>query len=259
MDLVSPTAPAVKAGHSAQPATPIRVAWKPSARPIASSTLRFESCSTSTCTIIVENDIAGSGLRPSTLLLLNGLQIIDDRAHVLSGEDEFRHVRMAGGKALRQTLGKAFDLVFARERSEGRGRRVRADAGAADGMAAGAIPRHQQLATSRGRGGLLCRDRRSDAHGDHHDEIIESLPAHMLFACSPGSAWPHRCDNKEQDRQPRFDVAQIRDAPARWTRYRIAQDGLESATFASSIPAIKAMRTRSERLAACILIMRLAR
>src|SRR5499427_8359714 len=103
------------------------------------------------------------------LLLLNGLQILDDRAHVLRREDELRHVRMAGGKALRQSLGKAFDLVFARERSEGRGRRVRADAGAADGMAARAIPRHQQLATSRGRGGLLCRDRRSDAHGDHHD------------------------------------------------------------------------------------------
>src|SRR5437667_8903426 len=69
------------------------------------------------------------------LLLLNGLQILDDRAHVLRREDELRHVRMAGGKALRQSLGKAFDLVSARERSEGRSR-VRAGAGAADGMAA---------------------------------------------------------------------------------------------------------------------------
>ena len=77
------------------------------------------------------------------LLLLNGLKVIDDRAHVLSREDEFRHVRMAGGKALRQSLGKAFDLVFARERSEGRGRRVRADAGAADGMATRTIRRQQ--------------------------------------------------------------------------------------------------------------------
>src|SRR5215469_10078025 len=216
LDSVSPTSRAMNAGHNAYPATPIRVAWKRSARLIASSILRSVSCSTSTWTISVENDIAGSGLRPSTLLLLNGLQIIDDRAHVLSREDEFRHVGMAGGKALRQSLGKAFDLVFARERSEGRGRRVRADAGPADGMAARAIPRHQQLATSRGRGGLLCQDRRSGAHGDHQDEIIESLPAHMLFACSPGSAWPHRRDNKEQDGQPRFDLAQIRDAPARW-------------------------------------------
>jgi hypothetical protein len=30
------------------------------------------------------------------LLLLNGLKVIDDRAHVLSREDELRHVRMAG-------------------------------------------------------------------------------------------------------------------------------------------------------------------
>src|SRR5215467_6750497 len=170
------------------------------------------------------------------LLLLNGFKIIDDCADVLGREDEFRHVRMAGGKALRQGLGKAFDLVFARERSEGRGCRVRADAGAADGMAARAIPRHQQLATSRGRGGLLCRDRRSGAHDDDHDEIIESLPAHMLFACSPGSAWPHRRDNKEQDGPPRFDLAQIRKAPARRAqRYRIAQDALETSAFESRI------------------------
>src|SRR5215472_7888990 len=119
------------------------------------------------------------------LLLLNGLKVIDDRANVLSREDELRHVRMAGGKALRQSLGKPFDLVFARERSEGRGRRVRAGAGAADGMAAGAIPRQQQLAASCGRGSLLCQDRPSRAHGDHHDEIIESLPAHMLLLVPP--------------------------------------------------------------------------
>src|SRR5262249_40565035 len=42
-------------------------------------------------------------------------------------------------------------------------------------------------------------------------------------------------------------------------RYRIAQDALEASAFESRIPAIKAMRTRSERLAACILIIRLAR
>src|SRR5262249_53381533 len=52
----------MKAGHSAQPATPIRVAWKRSARPIAISTLCSELRSTSTSTIIVENDIACSGL-----------------------------------------------------------------------------------------------------------------------------------------------------------------------------------------------------
>src|SRR5215831_18503429 len=66
LDSVSPTSPAMNAGHSAYPATPIRVAWKRSARLIASSILRSESCSMSTWTISVENDIAGSGLRPST-------------------------------------------------------------------------------------------------------------------------------------------------------------------------------------------------
>ena len=90
------------------------------------------------------------------LLLLNGLQIIDDRTHVLRREDELRHVGVTGRKALRQGLGKAFDLVFARERSEGRRRWVRASPARADGMAARAIPRQQQLATSCGRG-LLSR------------------------------------------------------------------------------------------------------
>ena len=76
------------------------------------------------------------------LLLLNGLKIINDRAHVLGREDELRHIRMTGGKALRQGLGKAFDLVFAGECSEGRRGGVRASPGAADGMAARAIRRH---------------------------------------------------------------------------------------------------------------------
>src|SRR5215472_6550283 len=86
------------------------------------------------------------------LLLLNGLQIIDDRAHVLRRENELRHVGVTSRKALGQSLGKAFDLVFARERSERRRRRVRAGAGAADGMAARAIRRQQRLAASRRRG-----------------------------------------------------------------------------------------------------------
>ena len=112
------------------------------------------------------------------LRLLNGFKIIDDRAHVLWREDEFRHVRMTGRKALRQGLGKALDLVFARERSEGRRRRVQASAGPADGMAARAIPRQQQLATSCGRSGLLCQDGRHHAHCDHRDQTIEDLSAH---------------------------------------------------------------------------------
>src|SRR5215471_289596 len=131
-------------------------------------------------------------------------------------------------------------------------------AGAADGMAARAIPRHQQLATSRGRGGLLCRDRRSGAHDDDHDEIIESLPAHMLFACSPV---PHgRIGVTTKSKMGSPALIWLKSATRRLDgRYRIAQDGLESATFGSRIPAIKAMRTRSERLAACVFIIRLAR
>ena len=77
------------------------------------------------------------------LLLLNGLKVVDDCTHVLRREDEFRHVRMTGGEALCQGLGKTFDLVFAGECSEGRRGWVRAVAGAADRMAAGAIRRQQ--------------------------------------------------------------------------------------------------------------------
>src|SRR5215467_2820329 len=58
--------PAMNAGHSAQPATPISAVWKRSARPIASSTLCSESCSTSTCTISVAKDI-GSSCLPSSM------------------------------------------------------------------------------------------------------------------------------------------------------------------------------------------------
>ena len=77
------------------------------------------------------------------LLLLNGLKIIDDRTHVLRREDEFWHVRMTGRKALRQGLGKAFDLAFAGESSERRRGWVRAVADAADRMAARTIRRQQ--------------------------------------------------------------------------------------------------------------------
>src|SRR5437016_13201065 len=80
------------------------------------------------------------------LLLLDGLEIVDDRAHVLGLEDEFRHVWMTGRKALRQGLGKTFDLESVRERAEGRCRGMRARAGAADGMAAATIGRQQFLA-----------------------------------------------------------------------------------------------------------------
>jgi hypothetical protein len=112
------------------------------------------------------------------LLLLDGFEIIDDRAHVLRREDELRHVRMAGGKAFRQGLGKAFDLVFAREGSEGRGRRVGADAGAADGVAACAIPRQQRFAACCERGGFFCQNRQHRGHCEQGDEIVRDLLAH---------------------------------------------------------------------------------
>src|SRR5262245_35878406 len=150
------------------------------------------------------------------LLLLNGFKIIDDRAHILSREDELRHVRMAGGKALRQRLGKAFDLVFAREGSERRSLRVQAGAGAADGMATRAIPREQQLATSSGRGGLLCQDGRGYANGDHHDEIIESLPAHMLLLVPPAPHGRIGVATKSKMGSPALMWLKIRDAPAQW-------------------------------------------
>src|SRR5215471_13807713 len=60
----------MNAGHSAQPATPIRAAWNRSARPIASSTLCSESCSTSTWTISAakDNGIRRSGLARHELI-----------------------------------------------------------------------------------------------------------------------------------------------------------------------------------------------
>jgi len=76
---------------------------------------------------------------PPPLLLLNGLEIIDDRAHLFRLKHELGHVWMTGRKALRQGLGKTFDLEFARECTERRGGGMRARAGAADGVAAGAI------------------------------------------------------------------------------------------------------------------------
>jgi hypothetical protein len=89
------------------------------------------------------------------LLLLNGSEIIDDRAHLLGFEDEFRHVRMTGRKALRQGFSKAFDFVFAGERSEGRRVGVGARAGTAHGMAASTVGRQQRLAASCRRAAFL--------------------------------------------------------------------------------------------------------
>src|SRR6516162_3636313 len=78
---------------------------------------------------------ACGGSRPQSVIRSNRvsdkklLLLLNDRTHVLRREDELRHVGVTGRKALRQGLGKAFDLVFARKRSEGRRCRVRASPG----------------------------------------------------------------------------------------------------------------------------------
>jgi hypothetical protein len=127
-----------------------------------------------------------------------------------------------------------------------------------------------QFVTSRnsprpaGGGGLLCQDRCQDrprhAHGDHRDETIESLPAHMLLLVPPA---PHgRMGVATKSKMGSSALIWLKSAMRLLdgsNRYRVAQDALEASASESRIPAIKAMRTRSDRLAACILIMRLAR
>src|SRR5262249_6179166 len=90
------------------------------------------------------------------LLLLNGFEIIDNRAHLLGREHEFRHIRVTGRKALSQRLAQAFDLVSAGQRSERRRLRMRTGAGAADRMAASTIRRQQRLAAHCRGPALLC-------------------------------------------------------------------------------------------------------
>src|SRR5436190_4485772 len=78
----------------------------------------------------------GAPKRAPPLLLLDGFEIVDDRADLVGLEDEFRHVRVAGRNALGQRLGKPFDLKLAREGTKGRRLGVGTDAAAADRMAA---------------------------------------------------------------------------------------------------------------------------
>ena len=55
----------------------------------------------------------GSCPRSQPLPLLDGFQILDDRAHLVGLEDEFRHVRVTGRNAFGQRLGKPFDFELA--------------------------------------------------------------------------------------------------------------------------------------------------
>src|SRR6516165_11724246 len=87
-----------------------------------------------------------------------------------------------------------------------------------------------------------------------------ALPCFFIAFCFAPAAPSGRMGVPASSKmQPRFDMAQIRKAPFGGSQhYRIAQDALEVSAL-ERIPAIKAMRTRSERLAACVFIIRLAR
>src|SRR5215475_10190360 len=110
-----------------------------------------------------ERDLAAVRRASQPLPLLDGFEILDDRADLVGLEDEFRHVRVAGRNALGQRLGKPFDLELARECTKGRRLRVRTDAAAADRMAAGTIGDQQRLAASCRRAGLLGQSRGREA------------------------------------------------------------------------------------------------
>src|SRR5436190_11736249 len=116
----------------------------------------------------------GSGRTACALLLLNRLEVGNDRPDFLRREYEFRHVRMAGGKAFRERFAEALDLVPVREGSERRRVGVRTLAGAADRVAAGAIRRQQRLAARERRGAFLGR---SGCHRAAHGHGEEKAPA----------------------------------------------------------------------------------
>ena len=87
-------------------------------------------------------------LRPAAqALLLDRLQIIDDRRDVVRVEHKDRHVGMAqDDDALSQRFGQILDRVFVGRRAEGRRLRMRDYAFPTDGVAARAVPADQRLA-----------------------------------------------------------------------------------------------------------------
>jgi hypothetical protein len=116
----------------------------------------------------IKNEIVAAGPRTSLPSpLLDGLEIVDDRAHLVGLEDEFRHVRVTGKNAFRQGLGKTFDFVLAGQRSEGWRVGVDARSSAADGMTAGTVGGQQRLAASCRRAGSLAQSWRR--HPDHDE------------------------------------------------------------------------------------------
>src|SRR6266545_132270 len=128
------------------------------------------------------------------LLLLDGLEIVDDRAHFVGLEDEFRHVRVAGRKAFGQRLGKPFDFEVARECTKRRRIRVRTGAVAADRMAAGTVGGQQRFAASYRRVGFFGQPAWRDADREQAEEQgAEHCTAHggsFRAAHPPAGAFP---------------------------------------------------------------------
>jgi hypothetical protein len=117
-----------------------------------------------------ERDRVAEPQASQPLPLLDGFEIVDDCAHLVGLEDEFRHVWVTGRNALGQRLGKPFDFELAGERTE-RGRlRVRTGAAAADSMAAGTIGGQQRLAAACSRAGLFRKNRPRQADGEEANE-----------------------------------------------------------------------------------------
>src|SRR5262245_25417607 len=78
--------------------------------------------------IIRRHSIMGS------LSVLNRVEIIQNCPDIGGPEHEFWHVGVPDGQALRQRLRQTLDRIFAGKGSKWRCNRMRADAGAADGM-----------------------------------------------------------------------------------------------------------------------------
>src|SRR5262245_29066013 len=118
-----------------------------------------------------KNEI-GADAAPASqpLPLLDVFEIVDDRAHLVGLEDEFRHVRMTGKNAFRQGLAKTFDFVLAGEGAKWRCLRVGTGAAAADRMAAGTVGHQQRLTAPPGRATLFAPPRPCDAGGEQAEE-----------------------------------------------------------------------------------------
>src|SRR5580700_4194401 len=114
-----------------------------------------------------------SPLRP-----LDRFEVADDGSHVLAGEAKFRHVRMAGDDAFGQSLLERFDRISLTERAERRCLRMLAGAGAANRVAARAIPRDKLLAALNRAFGRACGPNKHEIDTDplkSHDGPRNSL------------------------------------------------------------------------------------